>query len=301
MKALLLAGVLLGGLSAPTREAVVARRPLETMLSLSGGSFTLGASDAMVREARAQCMRILRAPLQQQWCDFASEGPEREVQLPAFALDRTEVTVAAYRACVRDGACSPEPLFVPDARFSAPELPVSWVNWDDAARYCHWRGARLPTEAEWERAARGQDRRVYPWGNLPLERASNHGRLRVVQELGPRPSTMIEGDDADGYTFVAPVGSFRRGVSPEGIHDLAGNLMEWTVDAGGALEGAGLRPAHGGSAQTGDLRVVRGGSWRQPLLYQRATSREVVPAETRSVEIGFRCAADFPPGPRRVK
>lgn len=209
----------------------------------------------------------------------------------AFTLDRTEVTVAAYAECVRAGRCSqprpgpgcnwrwgPAPVVprvssgpldrpppLPPAFTDAPdrprgEHPVNCVTWFQARRYCRWRGARLPTETEWERAARGLEGRTYPWG-----------------ERGPscRLAFMAEkpGGGGCGYGSTAPVGRRRLGASPFGALDMAGNVAEWTSSRHGARD-----------------RVHRGGSWASGGPDLKAARRRWMKASSASSEVGFRCA-----------
>ncbi|HZS39956.1 MAG TPA: SUMF1/EgtB/PvdO family nonheme iron enzyme [Polyangia bacterium] len=275
-----------------TGRTTTAERPLESMVSIPQGTFLMGASP----EAQAAAVRLCReelGPRQRPGCSdnaFVMEGPPRVVFLSAFLIDRVEVTVEAYRRCVQGGACSPQPLLQTDARFVQPSLPVTSVTWDEAARYCAWRDARLPSEAEWERAARGRDGRTWPWGNVPRPDLSNHGRFFILGELGPQPVPVVQPDPSDGYALLAPAGSYPEGASPDGVLDLAGNAMEWTADFyqdEGPTTRSTVNPR---GPAVGSLRSTRGGSWRQPPLYQRTTARDGAPPDTRSPEIGFRCA-----------
>jgi formylglycine-generating enzyme required for sulfatase activity len=267
-------------------------RPLEAMLPVPAGTFVMGASGEAQRAALRLCLDEI-SPRMQQACHadvFASEGPATQVYLSGFSIDRVEVTVAAWRKCVQAGACSPAPLLITDARFLAPELPVTSVTWQEARAYCEWRGARLPTEAEWERAARGIDARTWPWGNLLRQDAANHGRFLNAEDVGGAQGPHLRPDDSDGHAFLAPVGSHPDAASPVGALDMAGNAAEWTDDVyhEEPPQRASLVNPHGPAA--GSLRTVRGGSWRHPMLFLRTTAREPVPFDTRSPEIGFRCA-----------
>jgi sulfatase modifying factor 1 len=267
-------------------------RPLESMLPVPAGTFVMGASGEAQRAAMRMCLDEIGARLQRNCVAevFASEGPSTQVYLSAYAIDRVEVTVEAYRRCVSAGACSPAPLLSPDTRFLLPRLPITSVTWDEARRYCEWRGARLPSEAEWERAARGSDGRVWPWGNLLRSDGTNHGRFANAEEVGLSPLPRFRPDESDGYAFAAPVGSYPDSLSPVGALDMAGNVSEWTADV--YFEEPPQRSStvnpHGPAA--GSLRSVRGGSWRHPLLFLRTTSREGIPADARTPELGFRCA-----------
>jgi formylglycine-generating enzyme required for sulfatase activity len=285
----ILIGIL--GVIAPTGRAVEARRPLETTVNIPAGVFIYGSSELAARNAERDCPEDFWGSMRQiSDCGFASvEMPERTVWLAGFRIDRVEVTVANYRACVHAGACPAEPLLNPDPRFAAPNLPITMVTWAEANRFCTWRYGRLPTEAEWERAARGQDRRVWPWGTSPRSGASNHGRFRQREVLSPNPSTFVEPDPSDGYGLLAPVGSFPEGASPDGVLDLSGNAAEWTADAW-TQNRASLPRVQPFASGTGDSRVVRGGSFRVPLLFGRTTARQEIPGTLRSPEIGFRCA-----------
>jgi formylglycine-generating enzyme required for sulfatase activity len=183
--------------------------------------------------------------------------------VPAFRIDRTEVRVSEYRHCVDDGACEP-PAIASGCNWNAPgrsEHPVNCIDWDQAASYCGWVGKRLPTEQEWEKAARGTDGRIYPWGN---EGAS----CDVAVMRGARGSGC-------GESSTAPVGSRDRGRSPYGLFDMAGNVHEWT----GSVYESG-----------GGARVLRGGSWQNDATAVRSSHREGALPNLRDASIGFRCA-----------
>ncbi len=248
---------------------------------------TLGeAPDAALFELRARVLGQLCGDAQAELplCDprqFERETAARTVWLAAYRIDRTEVTVAAYDRCVRAGRCR-APAFAPGTPwFGVASHPVVGVDWDDARRYCAWVGARLPTEAEWERAARGTDERTFPWGWQWDEGRANHGALRAECR-----------DDEDGHPYTAPVGSYPAGASPVGALDMAGNVMEWVADA----MGEGAAPPDRAVAPRGpapaSLRVARGGGWNHTGFALRTTWRTGVPAGARERNLGFRCARD---------
>jgi formylglycine-generating enzyme required for sulfatase activity len=237
----------------------------------------------------------------------ASERPLHEVTLPAYCIDRTEVTVKDYATCVAAGRCSPAALtvnrsgYTPDkvARYSGlcnradrADHPINCVDWSQAAAYCTWAGKRLPTEAEWEYAARGTDGRTYAWGNA----APTAGRLNAC---GPECVAMLRRDldlpfttklaAVDRWETTAPVGSFAEGASPFGALDMTGNVWEWTADWYGPYTAAPAAGPRGPRA--GSYRVLRGGSWINvdgPSV--RAARREGTGPAVRDNEIGFRCA-----------
>lgn len=197
-----------------------------------------------------------------------SNRPQRQVYLDTFAIDRTEVTVAAYALFVQETGYQPKGWDPASVEARADE-PVVGVLWRDADAYCRWLGQRLPTEAQWEKAARGTDGRRYPWGDAWDSSRAN------TQESG-----------RDG---PLPVGSFPQGASPYGALDMAGNVAEWVVDY--------FDPdyyAYGPDVNPPGPRVVldhglRGGSWASPrdlaLTYARDSSHS---AEVNP-RVGFRC------------
>lgn len=239
------------------------------------------------------------------------EHPAHAVTLAAFFLDRTPVTNAAYQRCIDAKACPLNDRTIAsrkdagsDSSFLAPQHPVVGVSWDDARAYCHWAGKRLPREAEYERAMRGDDGRKYAWGN----EAPTAERAAVGRVLGWVGSCT---DD---------VGTHPAGRGPYGHDDLAGNVWEWCEDAydpyayrrataplgvGGScveiaatqdeLRARGLQGFTGSNPiPTECERVLRGGAFNYEPSGLRATNRVHHPARYRMLMAGFRCAEDVP-------
>jgi formylglycine-generating enzyme required for sulfatase activity len=204
------------------------------------------------------------------------EKPEHLVYLSPYWIDRTEVTNGMYERCVRTGACqSPEKIRskLRESYFSDPkylEYPVIYVSWEDAAAYCQWADRRLPTEAEWEKAARGADRRDYPWGNNnPNGRLANFGGLI--------------GD-------TSRVGDYPAGISPYGVLDMAGNVAEWVADWFDDQYYASSVYKNPSGPASGEFRILRGGSWFSQASSLRTTFRLWNYPDLRSETVGFRCA-----------
>jgi formylglycine-generating enzyme required for sulfatase activity len=168
------------------------------------------------------------------------EEPVHTVHLDAFWIDRTEVSNAQYRQCVEAGDCD-EPTCWDEDDVNAPDQPVVCVTWDNAQAFAAWVGGRLPTEAEWEKAARGTDGRIYPWGNsAPGCQIANH---------------------ANCVGHARAVGSYPQGASPYGVLDLAGNVWEWVADWYGRDYYARSPARQPPGPESGTFRVLRGGSF----------------------------------------
>lgn len=229
----------------------------------------------------------------------------RSAEVAAFALDRHEVTNAQYRAFLawvavngdatvghprqpagkdhtpryarrwrpelleRTGMARLSPC--QDTSLTGDAQPVVGVDWWDAYAYARWAGKRLPSDDEWEKAARGTDGRLWPWGNVWEFRRCNSGGYEWR-------------GDKDGFTYAAPVESFADGVSPYGCHDLAGNVWEWVAD-----------PVERGATEPGARRAVRGGGSNSYPSAVRAASRSGYEPGYRSFNLGFRCAKDVEP------
>ncbi|MGD8399171.1 MAG: SUMF1/EgtB/PvdO family nonheme iron enzyme, partial [Anaerolineae bacterium] len=242
------------------------------------------------------------------------QRPAHTVYLDDFWIDRTEVTVAMFREFVeatgyvttaeREGYGHPyEPgpeeqawPEVPGADWQHPrgrdstaqdDHPVVQVSWDDAAAYCAWAGGMLPTEAQWEKACRGTDARLYPWGDAFDERRLNHCAGECAVTRWDQETTFD-----DGYAYTAPVGSYPAGASPYGALDMAGNVWEWTADRydKGYYASSPSENPHGPS--TGDRRVQHGGAWYDAgrAGWLACTIRHATQPGNRADDLGFRCA-----------
>lgn len=238
----------------------------------------------------------------------ADEKPVHQVTVDAFCIDRTEVTVAMYAECVRSSECSPawttadwpgidEAAKNIDSQFCNGERPeledhaLNCVDWHQADAYCRAAGKRLPTEEEWEYAARGTDGRKYPWGNgapsANLLNGCGDEFVALGARLGMTWGSMYDGDD--GWESTAPVGSYPAGASPFGVLDMAGNVWEWTSSR--------YSPDYGSSRED-ERYVMRGGAWGyENPDFVRTANRGKSPRVYRGADLGFRCAADPVAGP----
>jgi len=197
------------------------------------------------------------------------EKPRHHVDLDAYYIDRYEITNGLYQRFM-EATNRAVPRFWSDSHLNGASQPVVGVSWYDAERYCRWVGKRLATEAEWEKAARGDDGRTYPWGE---QWDSSRANSKESQRNKP-----------------APVGSYPSGVSPYGAHDMAGNVWEWVTDwyAKDYYERSPRRNPRG--PETGAWKVLRGGSWGYLPSLLRTTSRLSIMPDLRNTVIGFRCA-----------
>jgi formylglycine-generating enzyme required for sulfatase activity len=209
----------------------------------------------------------------------AEDSPPREVYLSGFFIDKYEVTVSRYAKFLETtGGVKPPDHWEEARRDSAAELPVIGVDWHDADAYCRWAGKRLPSEAEWEKAARGADGRRYPWGNdEPAAERANFGKSSSA--------SVYQG----GLTAVS---GREAGQSPYGAEDLAGNASEWVADwyAEGFARGD-VRNPKGPASGTG--KVIRGGGWYDPPDRLKSSRRMYASPDNRAEDVGFRCAADL--------
>ena len=225
---------------------------------------------ALALAAPANLVRVPAGEFVMGGGEEADERPRHRVFVSEFWIDRDEVTRGEYAACVRDRACAP-PAAAGDAT-----LPVTGVSWIDADAFCRHAGKRLPTEAEWEKAARGTDGRIFPWGNDARCDRANFGNF--------------EGEGRCPQNPGAPVAAGRNSESPYGARDLAGNVWEWVADRYDAAyyRRSPARDPTGPAA--GARRVVRGGACCSMFGLPRASNRLAFPPDYRDVDLGFRCA-----------
>ncbi len=204
------------------------------------------------------------------------EQPQREIFMDQFEIDRYEVTNHQYGQFV--GATGHRKAGPPSryaknvTKMRGPNQPIVYVSWEDAQGFCRWKDKRLPTEAEWEKAMRGTDGRLWPWGHVERPDGANWARVN------------------DGYDVTAPVGTFTSDTSPYGVRDGAGNVMEWVEDwysEGYYRESPDRNPP---SPDHGVYRVLRGGAYTTTGGDIRITSRSKMVPDFRDETIGFRCA-----------
>lgn len=228
------------------------------MATIPSGPFERGRSHALPDDGLKWYPELLE-----------DDRPVRSVALDAFAIDIHEATSAEYAEMVAAGKAE-APFYWPNGE-PAPgkeNEPVANVTWAEAAAYCAWRGKRLPSEAEWEKACRGgREKQKRPWGDEPASRERAH----YDSVAGPAP---VCGFDKNGY----------------GLCDMAGNVWEWTADWYGKDYYADAPDANPTGPPTGEYRVLRGGSWADEAKFLTCAYRSYARPRERSPNIGFRCA-----------
>ena len=214
---------------------------------------------------------------------YRNESPQRKVYLDSYYIDKFEVTNVQYREFMKEtGRKSPRDWSDYDTRWL--NHPVVGVSWHDAVAYAEWAGKRLPTEAEWEKSARGTDGRKYPWGNISPDAG---GRYRANYKVGKYGA-------ANGYSNTSPVGSFPSGASPYGVMDMAGNVWEWCADwyDSGYYRKAPTKNPPGPTS--GKHRVLRGGAWlNDDTFHLRCAARGWHAPKLTFHYVGFRCVRDL--------
>jgi serine/threonine-protein kinase len=287
-----------GPMAAATITPTPAARPAppppacpEGMIKIPGGHFFMGSDD-----------------------DLPMEKPAHEVTLSPYCIDQTEVTTGSYYACSERGECKRagitndwdgitdadhkayDPLCNVRDPINRKDHPINCVDWEMAGIYCKAEGKRLPTEAEWEFAARGPDGRKFPWGdelpNASLLNACGKECLGWAKKNHVDVVSMYADDD--GYAGTAPVGSFPKGASRYGVEDVVGNVWEWVSDYYAPYSKDEQVDPKG--PDQGDSHVIRGGAWNGGYpAWVRPTFRYKDVPDKRSHGIGFRCAKDFEP------
>jgi formylglycine-generating enzyme required for sulfatase activity len=294
----------------PTRMVSTVRTSVSpkdgmVMVFVPAGEFLMGSTDAEIEQVVASC-----SDCKKEW--FTSEMPQHIVYLNDYWMDQTEVTVGKFGKFIEetqfktqadqqgwgyvyDTTANNWQKQMTNANWRYPNGPaegegnasdpVVQVNWNDAQAYCEWAGRRLPTEAEWEKAARGEKGRIYPWGDLPP--AGNLVNFADKNSV----FTYADKNVDDGYAGSAPVGSYPEGASPYGTLDMAGNVWEWVADWFDASYYQNSPPTDPSGPTEGSGRVLRGGAWDGAVRMVRAPNRIMLdPVYTISV-FGFRCAA----------
>jgi eukaryotic-like serine/threonine-protein kinase len=218
-----------------------------------------------------------------------NEKPIHRVYLDAFWIDQTEVTNVMYAKCVDAGKCnapgdtqsSARDSYYGNAEFD--NYPVIYVSWNDANDYCKWVDRSLPTEAQWEKAARGENGLVYPWGN-----EFDGTRTNFCDRNCPLGEANQSFDD--GFSDTSPVGNYKSGASPYQALDMCGNVWEWVADWYSATGYSNSPDSNPKGADSGYTRVIRGGSWSNYAYLLRSTYRKGNDPLRSGPKIGFRCA-----------
>jgi serine/threonine-protein kinase len=209
------------------------------------------------------------------------EQPVYVVTLDGFWIDETEVTNAHYTQCAGAGECESSGL-VDDSTFNGDGYPVVGVSWNDADTYCSWAGGQLPTEAQWEYAARGPEGLEYPWGEDFDGEKANYCDENCEFDWK-------DNEHDDGHGETAPVGSYPEGESWVGALDMAGNVWEWVNDWYDSAYYANSPAENPAGPMRGDLRVLRGGSWSDSSFALRGADRLSIDPVRWDDNLGFRC------------
>jgi eukaryotic-like serine/threonine-protein kinase len=257
------------------------------MISVPAGSFTMGSNDL-----------------------DSAERPPHRVYLSEYLIDKYEVTNQQYRRfCDATGRGQRRYWFfwhrdqypidpgfdgMKDYFTCYPDYPVVNVSWEDAQAYCVWAGKTLPTEAQWEKAARGTDARRYPWGDsIPDGRRCNFAdQTLATRSAIPSQIRLCDTSTSDGFAWTSPVGLFPSGASPYGCLDIAGNVWEWCRDQYGWYSADSCNDPQGPTS--GEYHVARGGCWRREARLLQCAFRHPGGIRDRVITLGFRTASARP-------
>ncbi|MCC6160007.1 MAG: SUMF1/EgtB/PvdO family nonheme iron enzyme [Deltaproteobacteria bacterium] len=275
---------LVAEVSGSVRDAVTDFLPCEDDLRFQVIAREDGRDAVVGRSAPVDVCDMVRIEDGPTWvgCDpavdsmcYPDEMPIHRVHLDSYWMDRTEVSFEAYNECMEAGACATPAIEPADLDLNW-DTPVIGVNWFMADAYCEWRGKRLPTEAEWEKAGRGNGSGVYPWGD----------------EWDPTLANWDDQGRDDGYALPAPVTAFADTPSPYDIQNLTGNVWEWVADYYGADYYSVSPKSNPGGPETGSMRIAKGGAWRHDFYETklRLSHRNAEAPEGVSDHVGFRCA-----------
>jgi iron(II)-dependent oxidoreductase len=256
-------------------QRVAEWQPKEEMVLVPAGPFLMGSDKKIDRNA------------------YKTEMPQRTVYLDSYEIDKYEVTALHYLKFVLATGRLPQLDWRYDGgnfQESMANHPIMHVTWSDADAYCRWAGKRLPTEAEWEKAERGEDGRIFPWGNqmAGLTRA-NYGRTGLSGPVRDRPERLLL------YPPIISVDKYDNAASPYGVRQMAGNVAEWVADwyDKDYYQRAPDRNPKG--PETGANRAFRGGGWIDSTPTVRVAQRNGAPPETKMNWLGFRCARSEKP------
>lgn len=239
----------------------------EDMVLIPEGTFVMGSMKSLRELDPTSIFQADRHML-------GPEDPAHDVYLSAYYIDRFEVTNAAYAEYLEATGQKRKPRYWDDPQFNQPRQPVVGVSWKEAQAYCRWRGKRLPTEAEWEKAARGKRPVKYPWGDSD----PTADKVNYNNEVGK----------------TAPVGSYEAGQSDYGVHDLSGNVAEWVQDWHWAEYYLFSPKKDPQGPEKGHYKIIRGGNWQNNKKDVRLTYRNATVPSLRQDTVGFRCAASVP-------
>lgn len=250
-----------------TRKPLSAPHPPPDMILVPAGPFTMGSDKVDTEQQGAEFGSA------KPW--YLDEHPEHQVTLPNYFIDRFEITNNQFKRFIDASRAHPPEIWEGDTYPKGyGNYPITGVSWHEASHYCNWAGKRLPTEAEWEKAARGIDRLEFPWGDDFDPKKANTG--------------------ASGIGHLLPVGSYPEGISPFGAYDMSGNAWEWVEDW--------YQPYPGSDDQNNKYgqksKVFRGGGYggggghyALPLFY-RTAYRSSIPPDESYMDLGFRCVKD---------